>query len=110
MEGHWQYAELEFRYARGHERPTRIRWSPPDPAARITAGMPHDADPLTAMMGALGAPVEGDAEPILEVHLLNVLGARGWELAHLRAVPSGSSERTVYLFRRRAEPARRAPD
>lgn len=105
MGGRWQYAELEFRYARGHERPTGIRWSPPDPAARTDVGMPREADPLTAMLDALGAPIASDAETILEVHLLNALGALGWELTHVRVVPSGSSERTIHLFRRGVEPA-----
>jgi hypothetical protein len=101
----WQYAELELRYARGHERPTRIRWSPPDPRGRLTTGMPRDADPLTAMMGQLGAEVDADAETVLEVHLLNALGERGWELCHVRSAPSGSSERVLHLFRRSEEPA-----
>jgi hypothetical protein len=101
----WQYAELELRYARGHERPTRIRWSPPDPRARLTTGMPRDADPLTAVMAQLGAEADADAETVLEVHLLNVLGAQGWELCHVRAAPSGSSERVLHLFRRSDEPA-----
>lgn len=46
----WRYAELGPTYASGHERPTRILWSPPDPSATVTTGMPGDPDPLAAMI------------------------------------------------------------
>lgn len=100
----WRYAELELKYASGHERPTRIRWSPPDPAATATTGMPGDPDPLTAMIERLSADGGGDAEELLEVHLLNVLGALGWELVESRVAPSRASDRVTFLFKTSDDP------
>jgi len=101
----WRYAELEFRYARGHERPTRIRWSPPDPAGRIVVGMPSDPDPLATVMERLGHAYVAESGELFEVHLLNVLGADGWELVATRAKDAGTSARTIHLFAQSYESA-----
>jgi hypothetical protein len=99
----WRYAELELRFARGHERPTRIRWSPPDPARRATVGMPSDPDPLAAMLRRLGGAPHGDGVETLEVDLLGAIGERGWRLVATRSQQAGSGEVRSLLFVRPAE-------
>lgn len=101
----WRYAELELRYARGHERPTRIRWSPPEPAERVTVGRPADPDPLAAMVARLGGTPPGDAVEVLEVDLLGAIGERGWRLIATRSQEAGSGEARSLLFLRPAEGA-----
>lgn len=100
----WRYAELELRYASGHERPTRIRWSPPGPAASVATGMPADPDPLAAMIERLDGDAGSDGDELFEVHLLNALGALGWELVESRSHPAGSSDRVSYLFKSSTDP------
>lgn len=99
----WSYAELELRFARGHERPTRIRWSPPDASQRATAGMPADPDPLAAMLLRLGGTVPADGVEVLEVDLLGAIGERGWRLVATRNQEAGSGEARSLLFLRPAD-------
>jgi hypothetical protein len=99
----WSYAELELRFARGHERPTRIRWSPPDASERATVGMPGDADPLTAMLLHLGATPPGEGAEVLEVDLLGAIGQLGWRLVATRSQEAGSGEARSLLFLRPAD-------
>ena len=101
----WRYAELELRFARGHERPTRIRWSPPDASQRATVGMPADPDPLAAMLLRLGGPLPGDGVEVLEVDLLGALGEQGWRLVATRSPEAGSGEARALLFLRPADAA-----
>lgn len=96
----WSYAELVLRYGRGHERPARIHWSPPDPGERVTVAMPAESDPLTALVERLGGTVPADTGEATEVDLLNALGERGWRLASSRQQDAGSGERRVLTFER----------
>jgi hypothetical protein len=98
----WRYAELELRFARGHERPTRIRWSPPDPAQRATVGRPADPDPLAAMLAHLGGVPPEDGAEVLEVDLLGAIGERGWRLVASRVQQAGSGEARSLTFVRPA--------
>jgi len=98
----WHYAELELRYAAGHERPIRIRWSPPDPAESLEHGRPNEPDPLTTMTAALGGLSGVDPETLFEIHLLNAIGAMGWQLAHAPQRDAGTPERLRYLFTRKS--------
>lgn len=101
----WSYAELELRYGRGHERPARIRWTPPDPTGRITVGMPAETDPLTTLVERLGGALPPDTTEATEVDLLDALGERGWWLAATRTLDAGSGERRTLTFvRPRREP------
>ena len=94
----WSYAELELRYGRGHERPARIVWTPPQGAERITLGMPAEADPLTVLVERLGGSVPPETSEATEVDLLNVLGERGWRLVATRTQDAGSGERRTSTF------------
>lgn len=98
----WRYAELELRHARGHERPARIHWSPPDRAERVTVAMPTDPDPLSKLVAQLGGTVPDETGEAREVDLLNALGERGWRLVSSRQSDAGSGERRTLTFLRPA--------
>ena len=98
----WRYAELEVRYGGGHERPTAVRWSPPEPTETIEFAAPGQPDPLTSMIVKLGGIAERASfePPVLlhEVHLLNAIGAMGWRLLAAPSPAPRDPGRVRYLF------------
>lgn len=101
----WRYAELELRYGGGHERPTRIRWSPPNPHERISLGFPAETDPLTTLIARMGGPSDVNPEDLFEVHLLNAIGLQGWRLVDATPRSHDTATRVRYLFMREEDDA-----
>lgn len=102
----WEYAELVYRPNLDWARPLKDEKGkefPADPVLQWTTGSGNiTAKSWTELAEKLKAPVKKDAEwSLKKVHVLNAIGADGWELVRQEGSTVTSGQTAAWTFKRR---------